>query len=253
MAQSIELNYNGFMDEMIRLIEKSKHAVAFTGAGVSTFSGLKDFRGKNGLGKIMEPEKIFDIDIFNRDPSFFYRHARELVFNLDSIQPSIVHLELARLEKSGYIKALITQNIDMLHQKGGSGKVIELHGSAETLHCRSCGKQYVYADVADRASRGDVPYCEKCRGVIKPDITFYGEPLPGKAFQQVYEETAKADLIIALGSTLIVQPAASFIDRVLDHDGKLIVVNNQKTPYDRYAEFHFADLEEFCLLIKNLV
>lgn len=240
------------MDKMIELIKSASYAVAFTGAGVSTFSGLKDFRGENGLGKVMEPEKIFDIAIFDRDPSFFYRHAKELVYDLDNIEPSIVHRELARLEELGRIKAVITQNIDMLHQRGGSGKVIELHGTAESGHCRKCRRLYSYEEVLPAARLGEVPLCAECGGAIKPDITFYGEPLPEKAFMEALDQSMKADLMIALGSTLVVQPAASFIDTTVRHGGKLIIVNNQPTPYDSYADFLFDDLEEFCLLLKEI-
>lgn len=240
------------MNEMIKLIKDSSYAVAFTGAGVSTFSGLMDFRGENGIGKIMEPEKIFDIRIFNRDPSFFYTHARKLVFDMDNTESSIVHNELVRLEKIGILKALITQNIDMLHQKSGSKNVIEVHGTAETGHCRSCGKEYTYAQVYTFVKEGKVPRCSDCSGVIKPDITFYGESLPEKAFMKALDASTRADLIIALGSTLVVQPAASFIDSTLSHGGKLIIVNNQPTPYDRYADFIVDDLEEFVLQTRTI-
>lgn len=236
---------------MITLLKESSYAIAFTGAGISTFSGLKDFRGENGLGKIMEPEKIFDIRKFNSDPSFFYTYAKELVFDLDFIEPSIVHRKLAELEAKGILKAVITQNIDMLHQKGGSKNVVEVHGTAEVNHCRTCGKEYSFREIVSVVQDGKVPHCSVCNGVIKPDITFYGEALPELAFRRALEETSKADLIIALGSSLLVQPAASFIDTTLNHGGKLIIVNNQPTPYDRYASYRMDDLEEFCRVLED--
>lgn len=248
----MNLPYYYCMNEMIRLIKESKHAIAFTGAGVSTFSGLKDFRGENGLGKTMEPEKIFDIGVFKRDPSYFYKHVRELVFDMENIEPSVVHKELARLESLGYVKAVITQNIDMLHQKGGSKNVIELHGTAEIGHCINCRKEYTYEEISPIASRGEVPYCSECNSPVKPDITFYGEPLSRKSFLKAFDESSKADLIIALGSTLVVQPAASFVETTLGMGGRMIMVNNQPTPYDHFADFHFDDLEEFCSLLKEL-
>nr|WP_184748914.1 NAD-dependent protein deacylase [Spirochaeta isovalerica] len=239
------------MDKIVEIMKNSVYTVAFTGAGVSTFSGLKDFRGENGLGRIMEPEKIFDINIFNRDPSFFYQQARELVYDLENIEPSVVHKELARLEKAGALQAVITQNIDRLHQRSGSQRVIEVHGTAETAYCRNCGEKYSYHDIAPVASEGKVPRCRECGGVIKPDITFYGESLPEKAVQEAVDVSSRADLIIALGSTLVVYPAASFIDTALQNGGKLIVVNNQPTPYDRYASALCSDLEEFCSITKK--
>jgi NAD-dependent deacetylase len=241
--------YNINMNEMVNLIKESSYGVVFSGAGISTFSGLMDFRGEHGLDKIMEPEKIFDINIFNSDPAFFYKYARELVFDLDNIKPSIVHLAIARLESLGIIKAVITQNIDMLHQKAGSKNVIEVHGSGERGHCRTCFKEFSYGEMVPFVKAGEVPHCSNCNGVIKPDITFYGESLPEKAFGRALKESSKADLIIALGSTLMVQPAASFIDCTLNNRGRLIIVNNQPTPYDRYADFIVKDLEAFCLIL----
>lgn len=239
------------MDTIAELMHNSSYAIAFTGAGVSTFSGLKDFRGENGLGKIMEPEKIFDLGIFQSDPSFFYTYARELVFDFDNTKPSLVHRELARLENSGFLKYTITQNIDMLHQKAGSKRVIEVHGTAERGHCLSCGKEYPYNFMVTFVNDGKVPHCSVCSGVIKPDITFYGEALPEEAFRRAIEESSKADLMIALGSSLVVQPAASFIDNTLSHGGRLIIVNNQSTPYDSYADCIVDDLEEFVSIAEK--
>ncbi len=244
---------NKQLDEFIDLLCGANHVVAFTGAGISTLSGLADFRGENGLGKTMEPEKIFDIDVFNRDPSFFYKYARELVFDLDRIKPSIVHLELARLERLGIVKSVITQNIDMLHQRGGSGRVIEVHGSAETCHCYFCGKKYSYKEIVPVVMAENVPYCSSCKGAIKPDITFYGESLPEKAFMEAAEESVRADLMLVLGSSLVVYPAASFVDQNLGSGGKLVIVNNQATPYDRYADFLFKDLGDFFNKIRDAV
>lgn len=241
------------MNTIPKLIKESDYAIAFTGAGVSTFSGLKDFRGENGLGKIMEPEKIFDLKIFHSDPSFFYTYAKELVFDFDNTEASLVHLELARLEELGFLKAVITQNIDMLHQKAGSKQVVEVHGTAEIGHCLSCGKEYTYHQMVAFVQKGEVPQCSRCSGVVKPDITFYGESLPESAFKRAQEESFKADLIIALGSSLLVQPAASFIDNTLDHGGRLIIVNNQPTPYDRHADIIVNDLEEFCQIIGTSI
>ncbi|MBI9097952.1 MAG: NAD-dependent deacetylase [Spirochaetaceae bacterium] len=240
-------------EKLIKLIRESSRVIAFTGAGISTFSGLKDFRGEDGLCKIMEPEKIFDINIFHSDPAFFYKYARELVFDLDNIEPSMVHLELARLEQRGIIEAVITQNIDRLHQKAGSKKIIEVHGSAETGHCCSCGKEFSYAQLVSFVKVGEIPHCANCNGIIKPDITFYGEQLAEKPFIRALEESSKADLIISLGSTLVVQPAASFIDNTLGHGGKLVIVNNQPTPYDHYADLIIRNLEEFCRLVGELI
>jgi len=141
----------------------------------------------------------------------------------------------------------------MLHQRGGARNVIEVHGTAETNHCTSCGKLFCYKDILSDVLKGCVPLCDYCMSPIKPDITFYGESLPEAAFLKATEEASRADLIIALGSSLLVQPAASFIDRTLDNNGKLIVVNNQPTPYDRYTDYLFKDLEDFCNILKKII
>ncbi|WP_461257607.1 Sir2 family NAD-dependent protein deacetylase, partial [Treponema sp. R80B11-R83G3] len=124
--------------ELYTLIKEAKHLVALTGAGVSTLSGIRDFRGKNGLYNDMDAEKIFDISYFEKDPSFYYTMSGSFIYNLDEKEASIVHIVLGELEKRGYLKALITQNIDLLHQKGGSKNVIEIHGSPSMHYCMRC-------------------------------------------------------------------------------------------------------------------
>lgn len=230
------------MKEIIDFIKSARHLIAFTGAGVSVLSGIKDFRGKNGLYKTMDAEKIFDLDVFKSNPSFYYENTKEFIYGLDEKEPAVTHRMLSKLEEMGYIKALITQNIDMLHQKAGSKNVIELHGSAKIHYCMSCGKETTESRVFEIARRGEVPKCSSCGGVLKPCITFFGEALPMNALNEAIKEVKKADAIMVLGSTLTVYPAASLPSYVLDNGGKLMIVNDMATAYDAYATLRYEDL-----------
>ena len=214
------------MDRLIEKLENSKYCVVLTGAGVSTLSGIQDFRGKNGLYKSAEAEKIFDINCFMKDPLFYYQNSKNLIYNLDDKKPSIVHTELARLEKTGIVKAVITQNMDLLHQKGGSENVIEVHGSPAVHSCLSCGGKMEYGKVCEIVKEGGYPVCGKCGGIVKPGVTFFGEMLPEKALEKAMDETVRADLVIVLGSSLLVQPAASFPLYTVRSGGELVIVNN---------------------------
>ena len=231
------------MQAFIKELQESQYCVVFTGAGVSTLSGIRDFRGKNGIYKDYDADKIFDIDYFRRDPSYYYKHSKNFIYNLDSKEPSLVHNECARLEKLGIVKALITQNIDLLHQKAGSQKVIEVHGSPKIHHCLQCKAIYPFETIAEIVKQDQVPHCKKCDGIIKPDITFFGESLPEDAVSDAIEEASKADLMVILGSSLVVQPAASFPLYSLRNGGKLAIINDGYTPLDSRAAYRFQDLE----------
>ncbi|MDR3167878.1 MAG: NAD-dependent deacetylase, partial [Treponema sp.] len=161
-------------------ITRARYAVALTGAGISTLSGIRDFRGENGLyregagegrgGSLAE--KMFDIRCFEEDPSFFYKAAASLVYRVDEKEPSLVHTVLAELEGRGFIKAVITQNIDLLHQKGGSRRVIEIHGSPRQHYCLRCGGiRMGFEEAAALVKAGDLPRCPRCGRVLKPAIT----------------------------------------------------------------------------------
>jgi len=243
------------MKELLSLLKQSSYTVAFTGAGVSTLAGISDFRGRNGLynRKDIDAEKIFDISYFRQDPSYFYIKSRDFIYNLSEKTPALVHTELARLENLGIIKAVITQNIDLLHQKAGSKRVIELHGSPSIHHCLSCGKSYGFEIIAKLVREEEIPRCEKCGGIIKPDITFFGEMLPMKAFEEALEESSKAGLMLVLGSSLTVYPAASIPVNTLSHGGDLVIVNDMETPLDGKAHLRYRDLEEvFAFINKEL-
>ena len=230
------------MQEIIDFIKNAKHLVAFTGAGVSVLSGIKDFRGKNGLYKTMDAEKIFDLDVFRADPSFYYSQAKDFVYNLDEKEPACTHRVLAILEKLGLLKALITQNIDMLHQKAGNKHVIEVHGSATRHYCTSCGKDGDKTLVFAKAKKGEVPHCEYCGGVIKPAITFFGEGLPRDALNEAMHQASQADVLMILGSSLTVYPAAALPSYTLQNKGRIMIVNDMPTSYDSNATLKYNDL-----------
>jgi NAD-dependent deacetylase len=236
-------NLNAEIGELFKRIQNAKYPVALTGAGVSTLSGIRDFRGKNGLYNEMDAEKIFDINYFERDPSLYYKSAGSFIYNIDEIKPSIVHIVLGELEKRGLLKALITQNIDLLHQKGGSKKVIEVHGSPELHYCLRCsGVRMDYEEAAAIVRSGGMPKCPKCGRVLKPAITFFGEGLPAAALREAVSESQKADLMLVLGTSLTVYPAASMPDYTLRGGGEIVIVNNMPTHLDRHAAMRFEEL-----------
>jgi len=225
------------------MIKEAKHLVALTGAGVSTLSGIRDFRGKDGLYNEMDAEKIFDINYFEKDQSFYYNNAKDFIYNLDEKKASVVHIVLGELEKRGFLKALITQNIDLLHQKGGSKNVIEIHGSPSVHYCMRCsGIRVSYEEVAAIVRKGEMPKCPKCGMVLKPAITFFGEALPAEALRQAVSESQEADLMLVLGTSLTVFPAASMPEYTLRNGGKIVIVNNMSTPLDGISSLHFDDL-----------
>ena len=242
---------------ILEALEGARCVAAMTGAGVSTLCGIPDFRGPKGLYRNPDAERIFDVDWVDRDPSIYYRGCRELIYGLDSYEPGPVHLALKKLEDEGRLDGIITQNIDMLHQKAGSSKVYEVHGSPIVHRCRRCGDAKTFAEICamvaanggvERLGEGYVPKCG-CGGVYKPDITFFGESLPEEAFMRAQELASRADLMFVLGTSLTVYPAAGLPRLTLQNGGKLVIVNGQPTPLDDYAFARMDDLAEFAALM----
>ena len=232
---------------LVDAIERAETVVFFTGAGVSTLCGIPDFRGPNGIYRDPNAARMFDIDLFDEDPSFFYRMADTLVYGGADIQPGPVHQALVKLQKAGKCAGVITQNIDGLHERAGSSPVYAVHGTAAHHHCRRCGDEKSFDEIqALRAGvPGAVPHCAKCGGVYKPDITFFGEMLPEEAFEGAISLASRADLIVVLGSSLTVQPAATIPHYTLRNSGKMAIVNRGETPSDRLAFFRAEDLRAF--------
>ena len=242
------------IEKLFGLIKQAKHMVALTGAGVSTLSGIRDFRGKNGLYNEMDADKIFSIEYFEKDPSYYYNNAGSFIYNIDEKEASIVHTVLGELETRGFLKAVITQNIDLLHQKGGSKNVIEIHGSPAMHYCLRCsGVRVGYEEAAAIVRSDEIPKCPNCSLALKPAITFFGESLPVNALREAVSESQQADLMLVLGTSLTVYPAASMPEYTIRNGGKIVIVNNMSTVMDYKAEMRFDDLGEVFEGLKGLL
>lgn len=216
-------------------VQESHNIVFFGGAGVSTESGVPDFRSKDGLYSQkfdFPPEEIISHSFFLRDPAYFYRFYREKMMPLD-VEPNITHQVLARWEQEGKLSAVVTQNIDGLHQKAGSKKVYELHGSILRNYCQKCGKFYSAEFVKNAPG---IPRCD-CGGVVKPDVVLYEESLDGDTMGKSLKAISGADLLIVAGTSLTVYPAAGLIRYYRGH--RLVLINRDPTPYDDYADLVF--------------
>lgn len=214
------------------MVAASDNIVFFGGAGVSTESGIPDFRSVDGLYNQKwkyPPETILSRTFFERDPEEYYRFHREKLV-VDGVKPNRAHLRLAELEAEGKLKAVITQNIDGLHQAAGSKNVLELHGSILRAYCARCRKKYD-VDIINKGT--GVPRCG-CGGVIRPDIVLYEEPLDDKIMYSAIDYIRKADVLIIGGTSLNVYPAAGLINYY--RGNKLVLVNLSQTPYDNEAD-----------------
>ena len=212
-------------------IEESENIVFFGGAGVSTESGIPDFRSVDGLyNQKFEypPEQIISHSFFLKDPSYFFRFYREKMLPL-GFEPNITHLVLAKLEQEGKLSAVITQNIDGLHQKAGSRTVFELHGSVHRNYCTKCGTFYDAQFIKDSA---DIPLCT-CGGIVKPDVVLYEEQLNPDTLDSSIDAIASADMLIIAGTSLTVYPAAGLVRYY--RGNKLVLINKDETPYDYKA------------------
>ena len=215
-------------------IETSPRTVFFGGAGVSTESGIPDFRSENGIFKALEkygrsPEVLLSRSFFDMRTDLFYQYYRENLLVTDA-EPNPAHYALAKLETRGKISAVITQNIDGLHQKAGSRNVLELHGSIWRNHCTRCGKSFGIEAVRDSS---EVPKCD-CGGVIRPDVVLYEEPLPWDVFEKAEDEVRKASLMIIGGTSLAVYPAAGLLEYFRGQH--LVLINKTPTAYDSMAD-----------------
>ncbi len=223
------------------ILRESDNIVFFGGAGVSTESDIPDFRGNGGLfrmdsGEEVRPETILHHDYFVRHPERFFDYYRTHMLYPDA-RPNPAHYALAELEAAGKLQAVITQNIDGLHQKAGSKNVIELHGSSLRNYCMSCGREYDLDTIL--SSPESVPHCPACGGIIRPDIVMYGEPLDNRALGRAEEALGDADVLIVGGTSLLVQPAAGLM---FDYQGDhLVIINQSRTPYDDWAELLIRD------------
>lgn len=224
------------MDDKIlklrEMIQQSENIVFFGGAGVSTESGIPDFRSVDGLYSQhykFPPETILSRSFFYAQPEEYYRFHHDKL-RLRGAKPNAAHIKLAQLEAQGKLKAVITQNIDGLHQAAGSKNVIELHGSLLRAYCSRCGKKHPYQQVNDCEG---VPMCS-CGGVIRPDIVFYEEALDQENIQAAVQYIRQADMLIIGGTSLVVYPAAGLVDYYTGN--KLVLINRGETSRDNYAD-----------------
>mgnify|MGYP004702231637 FL=1 len=225
------------IETLRRWVSESNQMVAFTGAGVSTESGVPDFRSVDGLyNQKFEypPETIISHSFYLRNPEYFFRFYREKMMPLE-VQPNITHFTLAKWEREGHLAAVVTQNIDGLHQKAGSRRVYELHGSILRNYCTQCGKFYPAEFVKN--SNG-IPRCG-CGGIVKPDVVLYEEGLNDRVVEGALEAISQADMLLVAGTSLTVYPAAGFLRYY--RGNRLVLINRDPTPYDDRADLVIHD------------
>jgi NAD-dependent deacetylase len=223
------------VQEIAELLRNARFAVALTGAGVSTASGIPDYRTPGtGLWENVDPTEVAHVDSFLKDPARFWSFYKHRMGDLDSAAPNPAHFALAQLEEAGYLKALITQNIDRLHRRAGSKNLAEVHGSIDRGECLSCGRTYPHETMLEATSVGEVPYCE-CGYALKPAVVFFGEGLPDEDYGRAQDWAERADVMLAVGSTLQVWPVAGLPRMTLRAGGKLVILTGSETPYDSEA------------------
>lgn len=232
--------------ELAALLGRSRRTVALTGAGISTAAGIPDFRGPNGLyiTRRYDPEKVFHIGWFHREPHHFYQFALDFARLGESIRPTFSHRFLARLAAQGMLAGIVTQNIDLLHQEAGSSHVIELHGSFASATCQGCGHRLVdlgykfWLTAMDRSPRSPIVLCDSCGGLLKPDIVFFGEQVNRFAEAEALVECC--DLLLVLGSSLSVSPASYLPHRT---GAPIVAINRGEVQLEKAPHHHLLDAD----------
>lgn len=238
------------------IIRGSKRGVVLSGAGISTPSGIPDFRSPStGLWSKSDPMEVASLAAFRYDPQKFYQGLRGLTQLVFSARPNAAHLALARLEAAGYIHTVITQNVDLLHQRAGSKNVLEVHGSFQTLTCVWCFSQVsseMY--IGPYLDHGQVPLCPQCGHYLKPDLVLFGEQLPSRTWLKALQASKDCDLMIVAGSSLEVLPVAGLPMRALENGAHLILVNYSQTYLDVRADVVFhEDVDQILPSLVNNV
>ena len=234
-----EQNLGALAGKVADLIINAKRVVVFTGAGVSTESGIPDFRSPGGIWSRFDPDD-FTYQKFIRDPEVRKKQWQMLGEGLltTGAKPNPAHYAIAELDRLGKLDCVITQNVDNLHQKAGvpADKVFELHGNMQWAVCLSCGRRYPFEQIKARLDKGEeIPDCEVCHGLLKPDAVFFGEQLPQKVLEEATHRSSNCDLFIVIGSTLVVYPAAYMPIYATQAGAKLVIINLSSTPMDREA------------------
>ena len=220
---------------LAELIRTRQPCVVLTGAGVSTESGIPDFRSPTGLWAEFDPLEYASLPAFRADPEKVWRFYKPRISVLTEAQPNAAHRALAELERYGLVEAVITQNIDLLHERAGSRNVVEVHGSIRSATCPHCAEAWPSETVLDLLSKADAPACPKCGQILKPDVVFFGELLPVEAIDRAFELARSAALLLVVGSALEVHPVAGLCDETLAAGGELAILTKGTTPYDERA------------------
>ncbi len=223
------------MSALASLLRASRACVVLTGAGVSTASGIPDFRGDHGLWTHEDAARVASLEGFRHDPRGFYAFWRDKFGLLADAQPNAAHIVLARLEARGLVHAIVTQNVDGLHQAAGSREVLEVHGRFRTARCLTCGRRYDTRAFIAGLHAGEEPRCELCSGLVKPDVVLFGEPLDAD-FDRARRAVSTTDLLVVVGTSLEVAPVSDLVPLALSHGAKVVIVNREPTPYDDDAD-----------------
>jgi NAD-dependent deacetylase len=225
-------------EQVARLLRDAERAVVLTGAGISVPSGIPDFRSPGtGLWEKVDPMEVAHIDAWRRDPDRFWSFYGERFASLSDTQPNEAHLAVAELERRGLVRAVITQNIDRLHRLAGTERLIEVHGSIDRSVCMECGGGVALERVVELLGEGEgAPLCEACVAPLKPDVVLFGELLPERALADAQGLALDADLMICVGSSLEVYPVAGLPAMTHGAGGRLVLITQGPTPYDRDAE-----------------
>jgi len=231
------------LEDVVELFRKANRVVVLTGAGISTPSGIPDFRSEGtGLWSRDEPMEFASLSTFRTHPEKFFNWFRPLAGQIFYAQPNAAHCALVELEKLGGTQTIITQNIDMLHQKAGSKHVIEMHGTLQTLTCTRCYKKYESTGfVKSFIEDGTIPLCGNCNGILKPDVILFGEQLPQSALFEAQNAARTCDLMVVAGSSLEVLPVAGLPMYAVDRGAHLIVINNSPTYINVRADVVIMD------------
>jgi len=225
------------MHQAADMIRSASFVVALSGAGVSTPSGIPDFRSpSSGMWRMIDPMAVASIWGFHEHPKRFYQWFQPLMRQIRAAMPNAAHVALAEMERNGWLKLLITQNIDGLHQLAGSQKVVELHGHLRSATCMTCRHQVPTDGLWPKAERGEVLLCEECGGILKPDVILFGEPLDHDCLREAQERALFCDLLIAAGSSLEVEPAADLPHLARRSGARVILINRQPTIADSIAD-----------------
>lgn len=242
-------------ERLAGLVRGAGRTVVLSGAGISVPSGIPDFRTpETGLWAVVDPMEIAHINVFERDPERFWSYYRPRFHSLAGKRPNRAHEAVAELERCGMVEATITQNIDRLHRAAGSREVVEVHGSIATSSCLACGESYPLEAVEELFDERGVAICAACGGAVKPDVVLFGEMLPPEAIGRATELAETADLMLCVGSSLIVHPVAGLPERTLGRGGRLAIVTKGETPYDDAAEIKLEGEvdEELAALVAAL-